>query len=100
MRLSCNDECTGAARNQPAQDPFSRGPFSHRAHSVWLGFVWEVLIHNLGQGQVINKMLGILPKVQADTEEKEFIDDLQIKLEIEAQRAKTIVKVMVYKNHG
>ena len=72
-------------------------------------------------GQVMNKMLGILKKKgcdtliegcfanavdivlsngQVDAEEKEFIDDLKTKFEIEEQRAKTIVKVMVYKNHG
>ena len=32
--------------------------------------------------------------------EKEFIDDLQGKLEIDEKRAKAIVQVMVYKNHG
>ncbi|MCC9607734.1 tellurite resistance TerB family protein [Blastopirellula sp. JC732] len=36
--------------------------------------------------------------VEAD--EKAFIDDLMIKLEMDSQRAKTIVQVMVYKNQG
>ena len=35
-----------------------------------------------------------------EQEEKEFIDDLQGKLEIDKKRAKAIVQVMVYKNHG
>ncbi len=35
-----------------------------------------------------------------EQEEKDFIDDLQRKFEIDAKRAKTIVQVMVYKNHG
>lgn len=35
-----------------------------------------------------------------EPEEKEFIDDLQGKLEIDAKRAKVIVQVMVYKNQG
>lgn len=35
-----------------------------------------------------------------EQDEKEFIDDLKDKLEIEEQRAKTIVKVMVFKNQG
>lgn len=35
-----------------------------------------------------------------EQEEKEFIDELQGNLEIDAKRAKTIVQVMVYKNHG
>ncbi len=42
----------------------------------------------------------VLSNGQVDAEEKEFIDDLKTKFEIEEQRAKTIVKVMVYKNHG
>ena len=32
--------------------------------------------------------------------EREFIDDLGGKLEIDKKRAKTVVQVMVYKNHG
>jgi tellurite resistance protein len=35
-----------------------------------------------------------------EQEERDFIDDLQGKFEIEAKRAKAIVQVMVYKNHG
>ena len=35
-----------------------------------------------------------------EDDEKEFIDDLQLKLELDAKRAKTIVQVMVYKNQG
>lgn len=35
-----------------------------------------------------------------DSDEKEFVDNLMTKLEIEGNRAKTIVKVMVYKNKG
>ena len=35
-----------------------------------------------------------------ENDEKEFIDDLMIKLSIDAQRAKTIVQVMAFKNHG
>ncbi|MEO1526206.1 MAG: tellurite resistance TerB family protein [Planctomycetota bacterium] len=35
-----------------------------------------------------------------EQEEKEFIDTLQEKLEIDGKRAKTIVQVMVFKNHG
>ncbi|MDP7019310.1 MAG: tellurite resistance TerB family protein [Pirellulaceae bacterium] len=35
-----------------------------------------------------------------EDEERTFIDELQGKLEIEQKRAKAIVQVMVYKNHG
>ncbi|MEW4565294.1 tellurite resistance TerB family protein [Bremerella sp. JC770] len=35
-----------------------------------------------------------------EPDEKEFIDDLMIKLEMDKNRAKTIVQVMVFKNQG
>lgn len=35
-----------------------------------------------------------------EPDEKEFIDNLMIKFEMDRKRAKTIVQVMVYKNHG
>ena len=35
-----------------------------------------------------------------EDDEKEFIDNLMIKFEMDRKRAKTIVQVMVYKNHG
>lgn len=35
-----------------------------------------------------------------EQEEKDFIDELQGKFEIDAKRAKAIVQVMVFKNHG
>ncbi|MEM7557568.1 MAG: tellurite resistance TerB family protein [Planctomycetota bacterium] len=42
----------------------------------------------------------VLSDGTVEQEEKEFIDDLQGKLEIDEKRAKTIVQVMVYKNQG
>jgi hypothetical protein len=42
----------------------------------------------------------ILANGSVDGEEKEFITDLKNKLELDDQRSRTIVKVMVYKNHG
>ena len=35
-----------------------------------------------------------------ESDEKEFIDELLLKLELDSKRAKTIVQVMVYKNQG
>jgi len=35
-----------------------------------------------------------------EPDEKQFIDDLLIKLELDKKRAKTIVQVMVFKNQG
>ena len=42
----------------------------------------------------------VLADGTVEQEEREFIDDLREKLEIEQKRAKTIVQVMVYKNDG
>lgn len=42
----------------------------------------------------------VLADGTVDPDERAFIDDLQHKLELEPQRAKRIVQVMVYKNHG
>ena len=42
----------------------------------------------------------VLADGTVDPDEKEFIDDLQSKLEIEPKRARRIVQVMVFKNHG
>jgi hypothetical protein len=42
----------------------------------------------------------VMASGSVDTEEKEFIDDLSTKLELDEQRAKTIIKVMSYKNKG
>lgn len=42
----------------------------------------------------------VMASGSVDSEEKEFIDDLSTKLELDEQRAKTIIKVMSYKNKG
>ncbi|NQU22836.1 MAG: tellurite resistance TerB family protein [Candidatus Nealsonbacteria bacterium] len=42
----------------------------------------------------------VLADGTVEQEEREFIDDLQGKLEVDEKRAKAIVQVMVYKNHG
>lgn len=42
----------------------------------------------------------VLADGTVEEEEREFIDDLRDKFEIEQARAKTIVQVMVYKNAG
>jgi hypothetical protein len=42
----------------------------------------------------------VLADGTVEQDEREFIDDLQNKLEIDTKRAKKIVQVMVYKNHG
>ncbi len=42
----------------------------------------------------------VLADGTVEEEEREFIDDLQAKLEVDEKRAKAIVQVMVHKNHG
>jgi len=42
----------------------------------------------------------VLTDGTVEQDERDFIDDLQVKLEIPAKRAKVIVQVMVYKNDG
>ena len=48
----------------------------------------------------INACDIVLADGVVEPDEKEFINNLMMKLEISADRAKTIVKVMVYKNQG
>ncbi len=61
---------------------------------------YPVVPPELRESAFANAVDIVLSNGQVDAEEKEFIDDLKKKFEIEDQRAKTIVKVMVYKNHG
>jgi len=42
----------------------------------------------------------VLTDGMVEQDERDFIDDLQVKLEIPEKRAKVIVQVMVYKNDG
>lgn len=42
----------------------------------------------------------VLADGTVEQEERDFIDDLRGKLEVDKKRAKAIVQVMVYKNHG
>ena len=48
----------------------------------------------------VNAVDIVLADGVVDDDEKEFIDNLMIQMEIDKARAKTIVKVMVYKNKG
>jgi hypothetical protein len=61
---------------------------------------YPVVPPELRESAFANAVDIVLSNGSIETEEKEFIDDLKGKLEIEDQRAKTIVKVMVFKNHG
>ncbi len=48
----------------------------------------------------VNAVDIVLADGVVEQEERDFIDDLQTKLELDEKRAKTIVQVMVYKNQG
>ncbi len=47
-----------------------------------------------------NAVDSVLTDGTVEQDERDFIDDLQVKLEIPEKRAKVIVQVMVYKNDG
>lgn len=61
---------------------------------------YPVVPTELRESVFANAVDIVLSDGTVEEAEKEFIDGLKSKLEIDEQRAKTIVKVMVYKNHG
>ena len=56
--------------------------------------------HELRECVFANAADIVLSDGVVEQEEKDFIDDLQTKLELDAKRAKVIVQAMIYKNHG
>ena len=54
----------------------------------------------LRESAFANAVDVVLADGTVEDDEKSFIDDLQTKLEIDEKRARAIVQVMVYKNHG
>ncbi|MCU0707601.1 MAG: tellurite resistance TerB family protein [Pirellula sp.] len=61
---------------------------------------YPVVPPELRESVFANAVDIVLANGQVDAEEKEFIDGLVTKFELDPKRAKTIVRVMVYKNHG
>ena len=61
---------------------------------------YPVVPHELRETVFANSVDIVLADGVVEEDEKEFIDSLQAKLEIDPKRAKTIVQVMVYKNQG
>lgn len=61
---------------------------------------YPVVPPELRESVFANAVDIVLANGTVDNDEKEFIDGLKNKLELDGQRAKTIVKVMVYKNQG
>ena len=54
----------------------------------------------LRESVFVNAVDIVLADGVVEQDEREFIDSLQEKLELDKKRAKTFVQVMVYKNHG
>ena len=71
-----------------------------RGHEQLLLKFYPAVPPELRECAFANAVDIVLADGVVEQEEREFIDDLQTKLESDPARAKTIVKVMVYKNHG
>lgn len=76
------------------------GHLERKGHEQLLLKSYPAVPPELRECAFANAVDIVLADGVVEQEEREFIDDLQTKLEIDADRAKTIVKVMVYKNHG
>ncbi len=61
---------------------------------------YEAVPPELRETVFANSVDIVLADGVVEDDEKEFIDNLQGKLEIDSKRAKTIVQVMVFKNQG
>ncbi|MBL8889298.1 MAG: tellurite resistance TerB family protein [Planctomycetaceae bacterium] len=61
---------------------------------------YPVVPTELRESVFANAVDIVLSDGTVEEAERDFIDGLKAKLDIDEQRAKTIVKVMVYKNHG
>ncbi len=121
--LVCATACDGHVADEEAQSLFlilSQKKLYQRLSQQQFGNIMDRLFGALKKGgpeKLLDKCYPVVPPElresvfanavdivlangQVDAEEKEFIDSLKTKLELDDKRAKTIVKVMVYKNHG
>lgn len=76
------------------------GHLKRKGHEQLLLKSYPAVPPELRECAFANAVDIVLADGVVEQEEGEFIDDLQTKLEIDPARAKTIVKVMVDKNHG
>ncbi len=121
--LLCATACDGHIADEEAQSLFlilSQKKLYQRLSPQQFSSIFDRLMGQLKKGgpeKLLDKCYPVVPPElresvfanavdivlsngQVDKEEKEFIDDLKVKFELDDTRAKTIVKVMVYKNHG
>ncbi|MCA9175013.1 MAG: tellurite resistance TerB family protein [Planctomycetales bacterium] len=121
--LLCASACDGHIADEEAQTLFnvlSKKRLYERLSSHQFGGMMDRLMGALkksGPGKLLDKCLPAVPPELRETafavavdivladgvvedDEKTFIDDLMVKMEIDPRRAKTIVQVMAYKNQG
>ncbi len=121
--LLCASACDGHIADEEAQSLFMtlhQKKLYSRLTEQQFGSVMDRLMGMLkrgGPGKLLEKAVPAVPPELRETafascvdivladgtleqEEKEFIEELKLKLEIDQARAKAIVQVMVYKNYG
>jgi hypothetical protein len=121
--LLCASACDGHIADEEAQSLFlilSQKKLYQRLSQQQFSSVMDRLMGNLKKGgpeKLLEKCYPVVPPElresafanavdivlasgSVDEDEKQFIDDLQKKFELDEKRAKIIVKVMVFKNHG
>ena len=121
--LLCATACDGHIADEEAQSLFlilSQKKLYQRLSEQQFSSMFDRLMGHLKKGgpeKLLEKCYGVVPPElresvfanavdiimangSVDTDEKEFMEELKKKLELDDQRARTIVKVMVYKNHG
>ncbi len=76
------------------------GELRRGGHEKLLDKAYPAVPPELAETVFANSVDIVLADGVVEDDEKQFIDTLQEKLEIDAKRAKTIVQVIVYKNQG
>jgi hypothetical protein len=121
--LLCASACDGHIAEEESQNLFlilGQRKLYQRMSSQQFGSMFDRLMGVLKKGgpeKLLDKCYPVVPPELHETvfanavdivmasgsvvsEEKEFIDSLSTKLELDEQRARTIIKVMSYKNRG
>lgn len=121
--LLCAAACDGHIADEESQNLFlvlSQRKLYQRLSSQQFGSMFDRLIKHLKKGgpeKLLDKCFPVVPPElhetvfanavdivmadgSVDSEEKEFINDLSRKLELDEDRAKLIIKVMSFKNRG
>lgn len=76
------------------------GMLKRKGHEQLLEKSFPAVPPELRECVFANAVDIVLADGTVEQDEREFIDGLQAKLELDSKRAKKIVQVMVYKNHG